>query len=668
MAYWTYSFQDANDDSVIVSIGGMSVAKQLTPSDAPFTTSADTSDDPFKPLRGGSGYIRVLGKIADFAPLFEDTAINHKVTVSSEGGRHWRGCLKAEAYSMGEQNSLQSIEIPVIDTVSMLSCIRMPADWSWAPTRLGDILYNIIDELDAGITDLIFPARTLPATILNHYIRPERWITDSKEADSSGNHLQYETLDVLMKDICIAYGWCLRQHDTSWFFESMSDNGSTYYRVPVAQLLQSQPTTTTLTVSNVTSSSLNSASSNNSISIHQGAKCVTIKNNPGTVVKDLFSIDLSDVACRQINSGILSASPHAGIFAYDFGKEADMLTRDQAVSYAPLWNKFNQYYLGNIAETDVEAPGIALESIDYTNDNTESTITKGLSLSPCDNGTTLIATIAPRWKVNTIDDTCYINCQGTLKVLYHWADGFVAPNSSITLAVAISVGNKYLAQGQQWVNNETYNFFVFEAHTGKLTSFINQPAYRVKYPLKEYAHGAIYKFPGAMHGDLTVKIKCPVQSASNPVVGYIIEDFSIELFHAFTLNGKDRDGKDNKFTQYIGDNEQDYTLSGSLTTRQGDQRGAGVILDAPMTDNEGNVEYPAVSTCDTSGLTPEASYGQRIVSQISTPYRIIKATVTDEILPWQSVSISSHVFKVAGESRDWHTKKNTLQLIEIKQQ
>ena len=165
------NFTSVKGNEYTVTILGMSESKALVPADTPLTTSPSTSEDPFEPVRGGTGYIRVIGNITEFDELFLSTPLAHKVRIYRYDDDldanilEWSGFIKCEAYTLSNTATKQVIEIPLIDTLSVLSDIKMPSTWSWAPTALGTILKRIITLSGGDITDVILPHDTLYSTI-----------------------------------------------------------------------------------------------------------------------------------------------------------------------------------------------------------------------------------------------------------------------------------------------------------------------------------------------------------------------------------------------------------------------------------------------------------------------------------------------------------------------
>lgn len=684
MANWSMNFTSVKGNEYTVTILGMSESKALVPADTPLTTSPSTSEDPFEPVRGGTGYIRVIGNITEFDELFLSTPLAHKVRVYRYDDDldanilEWSGFIKCEAYTLSNTATKQVIEIPLIDTLSVLSDIKMPSTWSWAPTALGTILKRIITLSGGDITDVILPHDTLYSTILKHTIRPQNWVEVVEDPDINGSYYRYKTLADIMKDIAIAYGWSIQQDGTFWVMAA-SDRSIHYDRIPVEDLEEDNPRHPAGGSQVIEEQWLRDELIGQSkISMRQGIASVTVENSPGDPVKDLFRLDLDKFVFVGRSKGVISTGNHPSLVGYYFGEDAPMLACENSTNKGPLMAKFDAYRVGTIAETDEYNIGSGLEELIWKADGVDEEKHVGITFSPAANGQShgdWFTTITPRWKINTTESNVYLDISGMLKMVYHWADGFVAPTGNKLLVVQLRVGDKWLAQGQEWRDTPLSNYLVCDANTGKISRWIVQDEYTIDYPLTDYAAGALLLLPSGAYGDISLKIKLPVSGGE---VGSILESFQMSLFYTYPLNAANLDGKANKYIKLIGDNRNDYKIGGNLTIAQGNQHGAGCITSEPydiqvpepgpddLIPWSPQYEYRNLTSLDSTGKRPEVLLGERITAQLSTPYRFMRLDLTERYFAQDRFIIGGNTYTPMGVGKDWQKERYNYSLMQIK--
>lgn len=684
MATWNLSFVSVKGNEYTVTIGGMSATKTLVPADAPLSTLASTSENPFEPIRGGTGYLRVIGNITEFDELFLSTPNAHKVRVYKYDDEEdtdvlvWSGFIKSEAYTLTNSASKQVIEIPLIDTISVLSDIRMPSTWDWKPTAVGTLLQRMVQLAGGDIDKILVPSDNRPPSIFQHTIRPQNWVEVAEEPDVTGSYYRYKTLADMLTDMAIAYGWSVRQDGTTWILAA-GDRETLYALYNTADIMNDNPSATALGIGPLTEADIRGdLVGQSTISTRQGVASVTVENQPGKPVKELFALDLSEFDFLGRGKGVLSSGNHASLIGYYFGEDAPMLVCENSTANGPLFAKFDAYRRGTIGETAEYNIGSGLEELIWQADGGSQEKHVGITFSPTADGQThgdWWTTFSPRWKINTTEDNVYLDISGILKMVYHWADGFTAPSSNETLVVRVRVGNKYLVQGQEWTEYPANNYLICEGGTGKILRWIVQDTYTLDYPLQDVPSGALLLLPSGAYGDFEIKIKLPISGGE---VGSILESFRIALFYTHTLNQKNLDGVANKFVKLIADNRDDYKIGGNLTVARGNQHGAGCITSEPYDVQippygpedpqpyTPQYEYRNLTTLDITGNTPEVSLGNRIAAQMSTPYRLMKFSSTEKYEGQHLITIGGNTYATMGCSHDWHREVYTYNMVQVK--
>lgn len=689
MATWNLSFVSVKGNEYTVTIGGMSATKTLVPADAPLSTLASTSENPFEPIRGGTGYLRVIGNITEFDELFLSTPNAHKVRVYKYDEDEdtdvlvWSGFIKSEAYTLANSASKQVIEIPLIDTISVLSDIRMPSTWEWKPTGLGTLLQRMVQLAGGDIDKILVPSNNRPPGVFKQTIRPQNWVEVVEDPDLTGSYYRYKSLADILTDMAIAYGWSVRQDGTTWICAA-GDRETLYAEYNVMDLTDDVPSAQALGVVAITEADIRGdLVGQSTISTRQGVASVNVENQPGKPVKELYTLDLSDYYYLGRGKSVLSTGSHVGLLGYYFGNNAPMLTCENSTNVGPLFAKFDAYRRGVIAENGEYNIGFGLEEIIWTkNGDYEKHV--GISISPQvrTNHGDWYATIRPRWKINTTNDDVFLNISGLLKVVYNWEGGFVAPASDDNLIIRLRIGNKYLhinGAVLEWIESPSHCWLHVDAATGKISKFTFNEDYTYwEWPLEEDPEGALYLLPVGAYGDLEIQIELPTEyTAETAPVGYMLENFRVALYYMVSLNQQNLDGKANKYTKLIADNRDEYKIGGNLTVARGNQHGAGCITDeaidvTPQIDPEAAMpytpqyEYHNLTSLDITGNTPEVSLGNRIVAQMSTPYRLIKFSSKEKYVPHHVFQIGGNMYATMGCSHDWHREVYTYNVVQVK--
>ena len=667
MAEWTLTFTSRSGQTVSVGIRGMEQAKTLTPAEDPFSVTADNSEDPFKPIRSSSGYIRVLALIGELDEVFTSLPSTHPVTARVGNATVWCGFVKGEAYTQGYEGGKITVEIPVVDALTYLEGEYMPNTWN-TPVTLGELLNLIVWQFNLNVAEFVFPERTHPNNVLRHYIQPQRWIKELKEANTEGEYFETDTVSKVLTDICVAYGWSLRQEGVTWYFMSIDDGGAYYHSVQVNHQEPIPDTFPELLVSEFTG--VLPSGTDHSLSIYQGYRSVTVSNDPGKEVTTLYELNLEDIAASTQRQGVLNQSPHTALVEFDYGRVHDTATCNfYGCDASPLMTKFTTYKNGGAEYTHTPS-GSSIEAVQLIRSGDTPTTHVGFSLMP--GSTNKAITIAPRWTINTINESYYLNVKATLLKIKSWAEAFDSPlvydngGNSDLIHVKIKFGNEYLQVTGIWDYMEQSTILYFDENGHGATRFANLD-YTVNSPLRKYAHGALVKLPSGHIGDkLTLEFSVP--SNYSNVVGYFLEGLSVELFHEMPYRFVDREGKENTETQFIcGGNKEDYSISGGLTCRKGMQRGYGCVLGEPIIDQEEVTDYPYLTSLEGSGKNPEKALCDRLKKFFKSPYRKLDIGVRGNVpKPYQWVVIDDIYYFCVGVSTNYKDETKTIHLIEWK--
>lgn len=157
-ARWTLSFDSRTGKQCVVTIseqGYVGNVTALTGGAVPFETQEDDDDDIFMPIRGQSGYIRI---VTDDSTLLDSIVppneLAHLVTLTVDGDVAWRGFQETEMFEQEWYEDNHEVELPVRSLLASLESTHLGNDKRYGMHSLGELFYDLFNTF--GIADLQF--------------------------------------------------------------------------------------------------------------------------------------------------------------------------------------------------------------------------------------------------------------------------------------------------------------------------------------------------------------------------------------------------------------------------------------------------------------------------------------------------------------------------------
>lgn len=162
---WGVPFQSFGGTQYMVNIYEKTsgAVTYLTGSDNPFVTQEDNSDDIFKPVRGQTGYLRVIDETGDGSLLESLMPVNntdkmvtletgtwnndYTIFTPDTGGVEWQGFLCARAFTQPWGKNKRVLEFPVCSFLSALSYVQMSEDVASRSANLAALLVSAFKEM-----------------------------------------------------------------------------------------------------------------------------------------------------------------------------------------------------------------------------------------------------------------------------------------------------------------------------------------------------------------------------------------------------------------------------------------------------------------------------------------------------------------------------------------
>lgn len=234
MAYglrWTVSFDSRTGKACRVMIsdsGYTGNVTALTGAAVPFQTQEDDDEDIFTPVRGQTGYIRI---VSDDINLIDTICpannLQHLVELEVDGTVLWRGYQQAEVYEQEWRSGVREIELPIRSVLASLDTTELGGDKRHGKHSLGSLLYDVfscfgIDLTFRCIWNFVFATEFFLVEIYSALL-----FSDSAEDGEYQNDKKYSSSgDEVIKEICKLYGLVIREANGDIYIISVNDGNA----------------------------------------------------------------------------------------------------------------------------------------------------------------------------------------------------------------------------------------------------------------------------------------------------------------------------------------------------------------------------------------------------------------------------------------------------------
>lgn len=224
---WQIQFKSRKGTLYTASIdepGWTGSVTQLTPSEQPFFTSEDESDDPFTPMRGQTGYIRIvcdtqvttlLDALMPSSWTEKKVTLTHEVTVGEETDTvlDWQGYVTPESFSQTWINGQDEIEIPIHSMIDALYHVRPELD-NQPEKLIGEWIHNAFDDVDAAWdwVEMTTSVNNIWAFFFGLRVSRETYVEEITMLNDTAveNLAQCDTYGKILEDILSLFGYTLR--------------------------------------------------------------------------------------------------------------------------------------------------------------------------------------------------------------------------------------------------------------------------------------------------------------------------------------------------------------------------------------------------------------------------------------------------------------------------
>lgn len=301
MADLTVKFTDVAGYYYTATVSNLSSSLSLTAASSPFVIEEDNSDDPMTPLRISSGYLTVkTGSNTYLDRIIPTTSYNRRVVLTRSasslyaGSVVWAGYVQAKAFDNTFLRAGDDVQIPIHSQLASLACIHPEYDWNDTPTFADVIRQMLKANSNNSFANVYFATST---SFKNNLKMRFCWsnlfdINDEGEAEDKYNCLQ------VLEEICRFWGLTVREQGEDIIFHSVDEpydeivwymTWENFEKFSLNQMYTSSET-------NYSSNTISSQyySMDQTMSVMQGIKKVVVESSPNTV-NSVMSLDCQDL-------------------------------------------------------------------------------------------------------------------------------------------------------------------------------------------------------------------------------------------------------------------------------------------------------------------------------------------------------------------------------------
>lgn len=303
---WIIPFKTLKGNDAVVGIyqeGYSGAVTSLTPAANPFSTQEDNDDDPFLPVRGQSGYIRIIDESGVAKDMVPADYMSNYVELTVNGVVKWCGYMQSAQFSADWDSLPLEVEFPVMSGLAVLESMNIEAGSEMGLQPMGQLLLDAISAVKVDYSEIYVPvefySRSVSAASLPLMCAVSKfnWFEDNRDKNTDeADYQEYigitykEALEEWMK----LWGWTLCERGKSLFF--VSNNVANYDILTMADVRAlmggSNVYGQTVSARSLAIESLDVDGDQNTIDLIQGKRNVIVEaqvNQVGDVLPDIKS-------------------------------------------------------------------------------------------------------------------------------------------------------------------------------------------------------------------------------------------------------------------------------------------------------------------------------------------------------------------------------------------
>lgn len=662
---------------------------QLTGAAHPFVTQEDATEDVFTPIRGQTGYLRIV--TADLSVMEQIMpATNTEKMVELRYGANdtlmWRGFLQAQAFTQPWDNNARQLEFPLKSVLSALEDVQMDDAVSSERGMLWPILVSAMEALNVEPEQVVMAtAESTIGSMMQHLVKYELFFS-SEDIDNEGitttEQISNSYYDVLAS-IATLHGVVFREKGANiYIMDYLSQPLATAGTLRIATFAWSSITggTYTSTASQVSASDMLTAINNtkrgidNVIGYINGRKSVRVRidldqNGESIISLPTTTEDASTVLQKAVNGGgdivyMQVHSPRISSYeTYYFSQYDSSGVRQGASTYARCLGKSSIYYTEGQEEWPAYTGAYPCRWYYKSADDYSQVILKnGLYLT----------LINGRQSQYTDGGRCY---QLTSRYTQRLTGGYLNLNLimhyfgalrwnnygdvQVTINVVVRFGG-YSWDGTAWVaESEGIKQFAITIKDNTIvtnkTADMNVDAdtgYFIPVGEEKYGSPEVYimDYYSGLYATITP-------------MGFVLESLTLGYYYSSNLSASDR-GSNTYYRSLLSSGfGQERVITTNIGTWNNNTPSLSFLYDA-------NVNYVQTMSYKSSGSTVNIRPELHLLGLMATYCATVRRTMT-QVMKLADIydrlySYNGKYYEAIDESHDWRDEKQRVKFIEVK--
>lgn len=290
--------------------------KEFIPASQPISTQEDDDDNLFFPVRGKSGYIRVIDN-GNASVLLPEDNMQHEVILKINGAVKFCGYMQSAQYTSDWDSTPIEVEYPIASGLTSLESVNMPQVEEMGYITFAALLHEAIGAAGNLYKNIIYPQEFKAADGSGTWTYPfecsvarANFYSASKKKNktiSEEENTEFEgiTYKEMLEEWCKFFGWTL--HEQGEYLVFVSNNNVGYEMIPVSLLDDivsgSTISGSTISIAEIPMADLKLDGADNVYNILQGKKNISIVSKVNTVGNMLPDMDYKEFDYKWSNNG-----------------------------------------------------------------------------------------------------------------------------------------------------------------------------------------------------------------------------------------------------------------------------------------------------------------------------------------------------------------------------
>lgn len=219
----------------------------LTPAAVPFETEEDNGEDILTPVRGHTGYLRVIDTDGTAGQLSPDDNRQHYLELAVNGVVKWCGYIQAAIYTEGWEPCPREVSFSVASGLAVLESEEMEQANGFGIVNFAGFIVEAINASGVNYERLYMPEEFNTSAQTSDYSFPllcsvSRYnffsMTGARNTeDPEWKEYEGRTYRVMLEEWCKLWGWSLRERGKDLYLVSVNTNKYRYFTASQLQSL-----------------------------------------------------------------------------------------------------------------------------------------------------------------------------------------------------------------------------------------------------------------------------------------------------------------------------------------------------------------------------------------------------------------------------------------------